>query len=217
MNFALFDFQKVYERQTQNLAFGAVVLRRFALDRERELLEAVETVIAAAPFRHMITPGGFRMSVAMTNCGEVGWVSDPTGYRYDPIDPETGQPWPAMPEVFLELAAAAAKEAGFANYAPDVCLINRYEPGAKLSLHQDRDEQDKVHPIVSVSLGLPATFQFGGATRKERPQRIELLHGDVVVWGGGSRLNYHGVLPLKDGSHPLTGPYRINLTFRRAT
>jgi alkylated DNA repair protein (DNA oxidative demethylase) len=216
MNLALFDSETVYERQTQNLAPGAVVLHGFARDRDQELLDAVSEVIADAPFRHMVTPGGFRMSVAMTNCGSVGWVSERSGYRYDPIDPESGRPWPAMPEVFVNLANEAAAEAGFANYAPDVCLINRYEPGTKLSLHQDRDEQDKREPIVSVSLGLPAIFQFGGATRKERPQRIELLHGDVVVWGGPARLNYHGVMPLKDGSHPLTGPFRFNLTFRKA-
>lgn len=216
MNLALFDRDPGCTHQTQNLALGAVVLRGFARDRDRELLGAVNRVIADAPFRHLITPGGFRMSVAMTNCGSVGWVSDQSGYRYDPIDPESGKPWPPMPDVFRELASTAAAEAEFCDYEPDVCLINCYEPGAKLSLHQDRDEQDKNQPIVSVSLGLPAIFQFGGAKRSERPQRIELLHGDVVVWGGPSRLNYHGVMPLKDGSHPRTGPYRFNLTFRQS-
>lgn len=216
MNLALFESEPVYEHQTQNLALGAVVLRGYARNRESELLEAIRSVATVAPFRHMTTPGGFRMSVAMTNCGSVGWVSERSGYRYDPIDPETGRLWPAIPEAFMKLAREAAAEAGFSDYAPDVCLINRYEVGTKLSLHQDRDELDKGQPIVSVSLGLPATFQFGGATRKERPQRIELFHGDVVVWGGPARLNYHGVLPLKDGSHPLMGPFRFNLTFRKA-
>lgn len=216
MNLALFDSEPIYARQTQNLAPGAIVLRGYAVESARRLSAGIDAVAAQSPFRHMITPGGFRMSVAMTNCGSVGWVSEPSGYRYDPIDPERGEPWPAMPDVFMKLVRGAATEAEFPDYTPDVCLINRYRPGTKLSLHQDRDELDKGQPIVSVSLGLPATFQFGGATRKERPQRIELFHGDVVVWGGPSRLNYHGVLPLKDGSHPLTGRYRLNLTFRKA-
>lgn len=216
MNLALFDTEPAWEHQSQDLADGAIVLRGFARELDQELLDAVDAVTTKAPFRHMITPGGFTMSVAMTNCGEVGWVSGRSGYRYDPIDPESGKRWPAMPAVFTELAFAAAAEAGFADYAPDVCLINRYEPGAKLSLHQDRDEADKGQPIVSVSLGLPAVFLFGGARRNEPTQRIPLTHGDVVVWGGPSRLNYHGIMPLKDGSHPLLGAMRINLTFRKA-
>ena len=164
----------------------------------------------------MTTPGGFRMSVAMTNCGAAGWVSDRTGYRYDRIDPDNGQPWPAMPASFFDLATGAACAAGYDNFMPDACLVNRYEPGARLSLHQDRDERDHGHPIVSVSLGLPATFLFGGLQRADKSKRLPLAHGDVVVWGGPARLNHHGILPLKDGEHPMTGRCRINLTFRRA-
>jgi DNA oxidative demethylase len=203
-------------RHDVQLAPGAAVLSRFALADETPLIAAVRDVIARAPFRHLITPGGYRMSVAMTNCGALGWVSDRTGYRYDPIDPETGRPWPPMPEVFASLAARAATAAGFIGFAPEACLINRYEPGAKLSLHQDKDENNYHAPIVSVSLGLPATFLFGGLNRGDKQQRIRLTHGDVVVWGGPSRLAYHGVMPLADGDHPLLGRQRINLTFRKA-
>jgi alkylated DNA repair protein (DNA oxidative demethylase) len=164
----------------------------------------------------MFTPGGHQMSVAMTNCGNAGWVTDRSGYRYDGADPESGKPWPVMPPVLRELAEAAAREGGFPGFAPDACLINRYEPGAKMSLHQDKDEQDFSAPIVSVSLGLPAIFLFGGPKRDNKPQRYRLAHGDVVVWGGPSRLFFHGVAPLADGEHPLLGRKRINLTFRRA-
>jgi alkylated DNA repair protein (DNA oxidative demethylase) len=156
------------------------------------------------------------MSVAMTNCGRFGWVTDASGYRYDPIDPVSGRPWPAMPGLFASLAARAAGEAGFPGYEPDGCLINRYGPEARLSLHQDKDERDFGAPIVSVSLGLPAVFLFGGARRSDRPRRIPLQHGDVVVWGGPARLFYHGVARLAHGEHPLTGCCRINLTFRKA-
>ena len=176
-----------------------------------------ERVALLAPLRHMLTPGGRRMSVAMTNCGSAGWVSDRAGYRYDACDPESGKPWPAMPAVFADLAARAADRAGFAGFAPDVCLINQYAPGARLSLHQDKDEKDFDAPIVSVSLGLPAVFLFGGSRRSDTPRRLRLVHGDVVVWGGPSRLRYHGILPLEDGDHPLTGRFRINLTFRKAS
>jgi len=195
---------------------GAVLLRGFAGSEEAALLAALRRVVAQAPFRHMVTPGGHRMSVAMTNCGAFGWITDRRGYRYDARDPETGLPWPALPEVFLQLASAAASRGGFDGFVPDACLINRYDPGAKMSLHQDRNERDFDYPIVSVSLGLPATFQFGGFERKETPRRIALSHGDVVVWGGPARLRYHGILPLKDGEHPLVGRHRINLTFRKA-
>ena len=198
------------------IAPGAVLLRAFASRTAAQLMDDLAHIVEAAPFRHMITPGGFRMSVAMTNCGHAGWVSDRKGYRYDTIDPITGQPWPEMPESFRNLAASAADEAGFQHFATDACLINRYEPGARLTLHQDRNEQDYTAPIVSVSLGLPAVFQFGGNTRKDRPRRMRLESGDVVVWGGEARLAYHGVAALKPGDHPLTGPYRINLTFRKA-
>jgi alkylated DNA repair protein (DNA oxidative demethylase) len=164
----------------------------------------------------MVTPGGFRMSVAMTNCGDAGWVSDRSGYRYDAIDPDSGKRWPAMPPVFADLAARAAGRAGFDGFATDACLINCYEPGARLSLHQDRNERDFDAPIVSVSLGLPAVFLFGGARRTDRPMRVPLEHGDVVVWGGPARLAFHGVAELHDGTHPLVGCRRINLTFRKA-
>jgi alkylated DNA repair protein (DNA oxidative demethylase) len=164
----------------------------------------------------MFTPGGHQMSVAMTNCGGYGWVTDRSGYRYDGIDPDFAKPWPAMPSVFCELARTAATEAGFGDFSPDACLINRYEPGAKMSLHQDKDEQDFGAPIVSVSLGLPAVFLFGGARRSDKPRRYRLTHGDVVVWGGPSRLFFHGVAPLADGEHPMLGRQRINLTFRKA-
>jgi len=179
-------------------------------------LAAVEAVAAAAPFRHLVTPGGFRMSVAMTNCGSLGWVSDRRGYRYDCCDPATGRPWPAMPPVLLELARTAALAGGFGDFEPDACLLNRYEPGARLTLHQDRDERDFSAPIVSVSLGLPAIFLFGGAARTDRQSRVPLQHGDVVVWGGPARLHHHGVRALKEGFHEALGRRRINLTFRRA-
>ncbi len=198
------------------LADGAVVLRGFALVEETPLLQAVAVIAAQAPFRHLVTPGGLRMSVAMTNAGPLGWVSDRRGYRYDPVDPDSGRPWPPLPPVFLQLAGAAATRAGFAGFVPDACLLNRYEPGARLSLHQDRDERDFEQPIVSVSLGIPAVFLFGGPRRVDRTQRVPLAHGDVVVWGGAARLHHHGVLPLKPNHHPLLGETRINLTFRRA-
>lgn len=198
------------------LAPGAVVLRGFARADEAALLAALQGVIEQAPFRHMITPGGFRMSAAMTNCGAYGWVSDRSGYRYDPADPERGARWPRMPDAFLTLAHDAATQAGFERFVPDACLINRYEPGARLSLHQDKDEQDFDAPIVSVSLGLPAVFLFGGSKRADKPNRVPLTHGDVVVWGGSARLRYHGVAPLKAGHHPLLGDHRINLTLRKA-
>jgi alkylated DNA repair protein (DNA oxidative demethylase) len=198
------------------LAPGAAVLRGFATGRARDLLAGIESVAARAPFRFLTTPGGFTMSVAMTNCGTAGWVSDRRGYRYYPVDPLSGKPWPPMPSAFLEVAQAAAGRLGFAPFTPDVCLINRYEPGARLSLHQDRDEKGYVDPIVSVSLGLPAIFLWGGDKRADRARRIPLVHGDVVVWGGPSRLRFHGVLPLKDGEHPVLGRQRLNITFRAA-
>jgi DNA oxidative demethylase len=197
------------------MAEGAVLLRGFARASEAELLPALRAILRQAPFRHLITPGGHRMSVAMTNCGSVGWVSDSTGYRYDAIDPESRQPWPAMQTVLRRLAADAASDAGFNGFEPEACLINRYVPGAKLSLHQDKDELDFAAPIVSVSLGLPAIFLFGGLKRADKPARYRLVHGDVVVWGGPSRLFFHGVAPLADGEHAVMGRQRINLTFRK--
>jgi DNA oxidative demethylase len=194
----------------------AAVLRSFADHQRPALLAAVEDISAVAPFRNMITPGGFRMSVAMTNCGRAGWVTDRKGYRYDLVDPLTGRAWPPMPGLFRELAARAAEAAGFAGFEPDACLINRYESGTRLSLHRDENERDLTAPIVSVSLGLPAVFLFGGKSRGDRPRRIPLESGDVVVWGGPDRLVYHGVAPLAEGEDPLTGRRRINLTLRKA-
>jgi alkylated DNA repair protein (DNA oxidative demethylase) len=198
------------------LAPGAALFGGFARPVETELMAALELVVAQAPFRHMSTPGGRRMSVAMSNCGALGWISDRGGYRYAALDPLTERPWPAMPDAFLELAARAAARAGFRGFAPDACLVNRYDPGARLTLHQDRDERDFSAPIVSVSLGLPAVFLFGGERRGDRAQRVALVHGDVVVWGGPARLRFHGVQPLEDGRHPLTGRHRVNLTLRKA-
>lgn len=195
---------------------GVFVLRRFALAQAQELLHSIAEIAGRASFRRMITPGGHPMSAAMTCAGPLGWVTDRAGYRYQSRDPQTGLAWPAMPESFTELVERAAKEAGFPGFVPDACLINRYERGAKMGLHQDRDEQDFAWPIVSISLGLPIVFQMGGRNRSDKPRRILLEHGDVLVWGGPARLNYHGVLTLKAGEHPLTGPYRYNLTFRRA-
>ncbi|GLS19605.1 alpha-ketoglutarate-dependent dioxygenase AlkB [Labrys miyagiensis] len=211
----LFGHAGIVEPPRQAIAEGAVLLRGRALAEEANLLAALDAVVVAAPFRHMVTPGGFTMSVAMTNCGTAGWVTDRRGYRYQSGDPLSGKPWPAMPEIFFRLATEAAAEAGFPGFAPDACLINRYEPGAKMSPHQDKDERDFGQPIVSVSLGLPATFQFGGLSRSDKMTKVALEHGDVVAWGGPARLAYHGVLALKDGEHPLLGRKRINLTFRR--
>lgn len=206
----------VPERSVESIGEGATLLHAFAFEQATLLWQEVNAITAAAPFRHMVTPGGFRMSVAMTNCGSFGWVSDESGYRYQTSDPLSGLEWPAMPQRFLELAATAASAAGFDHFRPDACLINRYEPGARLTLHQDRNERDLREPIVSVSLGLPAVFLFGGDHRKEKIRRYHLHSGDVVVWGGVTRLAFHGVAPLDDGDDPLTGRCRINLTFRKA-
>jgi len=199
----------------ETLGARAAVLRAFATHQAATLIAEVSQVSGQAPFRHLVTPGGYRMSVAMTNCGSCGWVSDTSGYRYDERDPLSGRPWPRMPDSFRELAAAAAAELGFVGFAPDACLINRYEPGTRLSLHRDSDEGDLSAPIVSVSLGLPAVFLWGGPKRSDRPVRVPLEHGDVVVWGGPTRLHYHGVLPIKDPGD-LSGRWRLNLTFRKA-
>jgi alkylated DNA repair protein (DNA oxidative demethylase) len=208
----------LFDDVPQRLALepGAVVLGAFAKVRDQALLTALANILRTSPFRHMVTPGGFTMSVAMTNCGDAGWVTDRTGYRYDPIDPENGLSWPSMPPVFAALATEAADAAGFPGFLSDACLINRYAPGARLSLHQDKNERDFDAPIVSVSLGLPATFLWGGLKRSDRPRRVRVHHGDVVVWGGPARLTFHGVDTLADGEHELTGACRYNLTFRRA-
>ncbi len=205
MNLDLFADHSENRTWREELVPGAVVLRALALPDQAAILAAVRNVTAQAPFRHLVTPGGFRMSVATSNCGALGWVSDRRGYRYDAIDPESGLRWPAMPEAFLKLAGDAAALAGFDGFTPDACLINRYEAGTRLSLHQDRDERDFTQPIVSVSLGIPATFLFGGLRREDKCLRIPLTHGDVVVWGGPARLRYHGVAPLKQAAHPPAG------------
>ncbi|MNZ33780.1 Alpha-ketoglutarate-dependent dioxygenase AlkB [compost metagenome] len=200
----------------ERLGAQALLLRGFALPFVDELLPALAAVETAAPFRHMVTPGGQSMSVALTNCGALGWISDRGGYRYSPLDPLSGQPWPAMPKAFQRLAREAAAAAGFADFSPDACLVNRYLPGTRMSLHQDRDERSFEHPIVSVSLGIPAVFLFGGHTRRETAQRVPLAHGDVVVWGGEDRLRFHGILPIREAVHPLLGAQRINFTLRKA-
>lgn len=212
----LFDALPEAQPWAETLAEGAVLLHGQALPVQEELIRAITALEAASPFRHMVTPGGFRMSVAMTNCGRYGWITDRKGYRYSDTDPETGKPWPPLPPVMQALATEAAAQAGFPDFEPDACLVNRYAVGARMTLHQDRNEQDFGQPIVSVSLGLPATFQLGGLERTDKTQRIRLEHGDVLVWGGAARLLYHGILPLKAGYHPSFGAFRINLTFRKA-
>lgn len=204
------------QRDDVDLGPGASILAGFALDIADALVSHVEHMAAISPFRRMETRGGKRMSVAMFNCGSVGWVSDRSGYRYDVIDPHTAAPWPIFPPLFLNLARRAANALGFGGFVPDACLVNRYAPGSRLSLHQDMDEKDRGAPIVSVSLGLPATFLWGGHHRSDRPTRHRLVHGDVVVWGGPSRMIFHGVDEMKDGDHPTTGAARYNLTFRKA-
>ncbi len=211
----LFDNAATAAPLREDLAAGAVLLRKRAFSCD-DILAALARVVAQAPFRRMVTPGGFAMSVAMTNCGAAGWVSDRTGYRYDRNDPESDRPWPKMPAAFMALASDSAGQSGYASFAPDACLINCYEPGSRLSLHQDKNERDFSHPIVSVSLGLPATFLFGGTKRTDPITKYALLHGDVVVWGGPTRLFYHGVSTVKDGEHPKLGQRRVNLTFRKA-
>ena len=213
-------FDKV-PAQALKVAEGAILLPSYALHNQAQLLADLAAILATSPLRQMATPGGFTMSVAMTNCGDLGWVSDKNGYRYTGLDPNTGVPWQPMPPSFLLLAEQAADAAGYARFLPDACLINQYKTGAKMSLHQDKDEQDFSQPIVSVSLGMPATFLFGGLKRSDKPSKILLQHGDVIVWGGKSRLNYHGIMPLKAANiqangHAAFGAYRYNLTFRKA-
>jgi len=215
MNLDLFENEATLPRSEQ-IGPQSYVLRAYARPYVSEILPALDALVQAAAFRHLVTPGGFEMSVALTNCGTLGWTSDRQGYRYTGHDPQTGRAWPAMPQVLLRLAQNAAAEAGFDDFIPDACLVNRYVPGARLSLHQDKDERNFKAPIVSVSLGLSATFLFGGLERADKSLRIPLEHGDVVVWGGVDRLRYHGILPLKTGHHPLLGEQRINFTFRRA-
>lgn len=210
--FADADLQQPERFET--IGAQSCVLRGFALPWVGRLLPALAEVLVQAPFRQMITPGGFTMSASLSSCGELGWTTDRNGYRYTRVDPQSGRPWPEMPAVFRQLAAQAAQAAGFAQFSPDACLINRYLPGAKMSLHQDRNERDFSAPVVSVSLGLPAIFLFGGHERSDKTQRIPLFHGDIVVWGGVDRLRFHGVLPIKDGQHPQLGAERLNFTLR---
>lgn len=202
--------------ERQEILKDVVLLRGFVAPAENEVLPALASVIQMAPFRNMMTPGGFSMSVATTSCGDWGWVSDKKGYRYAATDPLTGKSWPQMPASFKQLARQAASVAGFNNFAPDACLINRYQPGVRMGLHQDKDERDFSQPIVSVSLGISAVFQMGGFARGDKAMKLSLYHGDVLVWGGESRLRFHGVLPVKAGNHPALGECRINLTFRKA-
>lgn len=217
MNFDLFA-DEAPRRWTETLVPGALILRGRAREEAPALLAALKAVTARAPLRNSVTPGGFVMSVAMSNCGPLGWVTDERGYRYTSCDPLSGEAWPAMPAVFSLLAQQAASEAGFADFEPDACLINRYDVGTRMSLHQDKNERDFRQPIVSVSLGLSATFLFGGMARRDKTRRVVLTHGDVVVWGGESRLCFHGILPLKSGNVPegMSEACRFNLTFRKA-
>ena len=216
-NFDLFaDNEPQQQPRADQIGEQSWVLRGFALPVVDQLLPALENVLEAAPLRSMMTPGGFSMSVGTSSCGALGWITDRSGYRYSSVDPLSGMPWPTMPEVFSALVHSAAAQAGFADFEADSCLINRYIPGAKMSLHQDKDENAYAAPIVSLSLGLPAMFLFGGFARSDKTQRVPLLHGDMVIWGGVDRLRFHGVLPIKQGRHPQLGEQRINLTFRVA-
>jgi DNA oxidative demethylase len=199
----------------ESLAEGVILLRAFCRDEAPALLDAVADLATSSPFRQMVVPSGHTMSVAMTNAGDLGWTTDRTGYRYTTLDPTTGRPWPPMSPPLRLLAERAAVAAGFPGFSPNACLINRYAPGARLSLHQDKNEQDYEHPIVSVSLGLGATFLLGTLRRTDTPRRIRIQHGDVLVWGGPARLIFHGVAPIAAGTHPLTDSFRINITFRR--
>lgn len=209
-------FRNANPGEAERIGPSAVILRGFALPYVQDILPAINDISSQAPFRHMITPGGFSMSVALTNCGPLGWTTDRQGYRYRRNDPASGRPWPAMPATFLNLARAAADAAGFPDFEPDACLLNRYLPGARMSLHQDRNEADMNAPIVSVSLGMSATFLFGGHQRSDRAARVPLHHGDIAVWGGVDRLRYHGIMPLADHPHAVLGRQRINFTFRKA-
>ena len=202
--------------RVERISDQAFALRGFALPKAKELLAARDSVLLQAPLRQMQTPGGYTMSARLSSCGALGWITDRDGYHYSPLDPLSARPWPAMPGVFLALAAAAASSAGFSGFVPDSCLINAYAPGAKMSLHQDKNERCHTAPIVSISLGLPAIFQFGGFERSDPTQRIALFHGDIMVWGGVDRLRYHGVMPIKPGHHSLLGEQRINITLRQA-
>jgi DNA oxidative demethylase len=202
---------------TLRIAPQVMLLRGRALPTAPLRAEIV-AIAARAPFRHLQTRGGGTMSVAMTNCGAWGWHSDQRGYRYVDHDPQTRRPWPAMPALFRELAQAAAAEAGFPGFEPDACLVNRYEVGAQMGAHRDHDEHDMAWPIVSVSIGMPATFLWHGDKRSGQPVRVPLSDGDVVVWGGSARAGYHAVrrIDAPDPAAAFNEPLRYNLTFRRA-
>jgi DNA oxidative demethylase len=211
----LFDTKDAAQGWSESLGDGTTFFRSMIVDEAPAILEHIDRISELAPLRHLVTPGGKKMSVAMSNCGALGWVSDHAGYRYQRHDPLTSKPWPAMPALFLVLAQRAAALAGYDNFQPNVCLINRYGIGARMGLHQDRDERDLSAPIVSFSLGLPAKFIWGGLQRTGQTRRFMVEHGDVLVWGGPDRLRFHGVAPLPPGRHPLTGEVRFNITFRQ--
>ena len=199
---------------TERLGEG-IVLWRAAIDEAR-YAATIARLALEAPFRHMLTPGGRQMSVAITNCGSMGWVSDTHGYRYSATDPDSSMPWPAIPPDWLHDASHAAFRCGFSGFTPDACLINRYEIGNRMGSHQDRNEVDFTQPVVSMSIGLPAEFTFHGASRAGTAGRVDLHSGDILVWGGPARLYFHSVRPIRAGVHPLCGALRYNLTFRRA-
>lgn len=216
MNLDLFSSVVKENGMVTQLADQAWHLEGYAIEQDHNIRTLLRAILKQSPFRQMKTPGGQLMSVKMTSCGDVGWVSDHLGYRYQAVDPMSNLSWPTMPEAFKTLAKNAASAVGFEHFEPDSCLINLYQAGTRLSLHQDKDELDFTQPIVSVSLGLPATFLFAGLQRSSPQTRVVLHHGDVVVWGGDSRLAYHGVLPLESGEHDLFAQCRVNLTFRKA-
>lgn len=211
----LFDTKDPTQGWSEALGEGTTFFRGMIVGEAPAILEHIDRISELAPLRHLVTPGGKKMSVAMSNCGALGWVSDHAGYRYQGHDPLTAKPWPAMPAQFLALAQRAAALAGYDNFQPNACLINRYGVGARMGLHQDRDERDLSAPIVSFSLGLPAKFIWGGLQRTGQTRRFMVEHGDVLVWGGPDRLRFHGVAPLPPGRHPLTGEVRFNITFRQ--
>jgi alkylated DNA repair protein (DNA oxidative demethylase) len=212
----LFDDVAFSAGPNERLSADAMVLRGFALTQDAALWRAIQAVLVQAPLRRMKTPGGRMMSAEQTNCGQWGWVTDKAGYRYADRDPLTGVAWPVMPRLFRQIAQTAAEHAGYARFEPDACLINCYGPGARMALHQDKDEADLSAPIVSVSLGLTTQFLFGGLQRTDSVQKVLLVHGDVVVWGDQDRLRFHGVAAPVEGEHCLCGSQRFNLTFRQA-
>lgn len=217
MTLDMFEQDGVNAGQSEVYGQDVHILRGLALPYVDDIMRAlINQIKPQSPLRHMTTPGGYSMSVAMTNCGQRGWETSRSGYQYTAIDPLTNQPWPDMPATFMTLAQVAANKAGFVNFRPDSCLINEYQAGSKMSLHQDKDEADLAAPIVSVSLGLSARFLLGGFTRQDKAVRIALHHGDVMVWGRSDRLRFHGILPIKAALHSVTGDCRINLTFRKA-